>query len=362
MDPTISVVIPFYREGKLLKEAIQSVLGQTFRDFEIVLVDNNATPETREVAHAFVKSHPKIVRLIHETKQGCSSARNAGIRNSRGTFIAAFDGDDVMKPERLEHQFDAIRDRPDVALVSCHHDRMSADGQILNKILPELTYGSKEDREFKSIVKQLFEPFNFPYQDSFDLFTGSFLFFRKEDAIQVGLFDTRLNPYGKEDLLFSMRMFVRGRLVLIPESLQYFRWATAEMNSHKPKEKHTARRLLQEQKLVGVLWERYGVPFPQNRKIFKKLLAHLLSDFGSSLMRLSGGKKVGRIFLKKALQQDLSNIDSWKYYIKSWAPSALHPRLFFFDKDKIREAKPDYDSEFAQTYLKWPPTIPPVEH
>jgi len=360
MDPTISVLTPFYREGKLLEEALQSVLAQTFRDFEIVLVDNNATPETREVAQSFAKSHPTIIRLIHEPKQGITAARNTGIRNSRGRFIATFDGDDIMKPERLERQLDAIRDHPDVALVSCHHYMMSADGQVLQKTLPELSYGPKEDREFKSIVKKLFEPFNFPYQDSFDLFSGSFLFFRKEDAFQVGLFDMRQNPYGKEDWLFSMRMFERGRLVLIPEPLQCFRYATAAMNSHKIKEKHTARKLLQEQKLIGILWELYGVPFPQNKKVFHEIIAQLLRDFGFSLMRLSGGKKVGRIFLKRALKQDLSNIDSWKYYIKSWAPSALHPRLFFFDKE--RDAKPDYDSAFAKTYLKWPPTIPPVEH
>jgi len=360
MDPAISVVLPFYREGRLLEEAIQSVLVQTFRDFEIVLVDNNATPETREVAQSFAKSHSTIIRLIHEPRQGIVSARNAGIRNSRGTFIATFDGDDIMKPERLERQLEAIRDRPDVALVSCHHHVMSADGQLLQKTLPELSYGPKEDREFKSIVKQLFEPFDFSYQDSFDLFSGSFLFFKKEDAFKVGLFDMRQNPYGKEDWLFSMRMFEVGKFVLIPEPLQCFRYATAEMNRHKIKEKHTAKKLLQEQKLVGVLWERYGVPFPQNRKIFHQLTAHLLRDFGLSLMRLSRGKEVGRIFFKRALRQDLSNIDSWKYYIKSWAPPALHPRLFFFDKE--RDAKPDYDSAFAQTYLKWPPTIPPFEH
>ena len=156
-----------------------------------------------------------------------------------------------------------------------------------------------------------------------------------------------------------MRMFEVGKFVLIPEPLQCFRYATAEMNRHKIKEKHTAKKLLQEQKLVGVLWERYGVPFPQNRKIFHQLTAHLLRDFGLSLMRLSRGKEVGRIFFKRALRQDLSNIDSWKYYIKSWAPPALHPRLFFFDKE--RDAKPDYDSAFAQAYLKWPPTIPPFE-
>ena len=359
MDPAISVVLPFYREGRLLEEAIQSVLVQTFRDFEIVLVDNNATPETREVAQSFAKSHSTIIRLIHEPRQGIVSARNAGIRNSRGTFIATFDGDDLMKPERLERQLEAIRDRPDVALVSCHHHVMSADGQLLQKTLPELSYGPKEDREFKSIVKQLFEPFDFSYQDSFDLFSGSFLFFKKEDAFKVGLFDTRQNPYGQEDWLFSMRMFELGRLVLIPEPLQCFRYATAKMNIHKIKEKHTEKKLLQVQKLVGALWERYGVPFPQNEKVFHQLIAHLLRDFGFSLMRLSGGKEVGRIFLKRALRQDLSNIDSWKYYIKSWAPPALHPRLFFFDKE--RDAKPDYDSAFAQTYLKWPPTIPPFE-
>ena len=359
MEPTVSVVIPFYREGRLLEEAIQSVLAQTFQDFDIVLVDNNATPETREIAQSFAKSHSRIVRIIHESNQGISSARNAGIRNSRGTFIATFDGDDVMKPERLARQFDAIRDRPDVALVSCHHDLMSADGRILKSNIPELSYGPKEDREFKSIVKQLFKPFAFSYQDSFDLFSGSFLFFRKTDAIQVGLFDTRQNPYGKEDWLFSMCMFVRGGFVLIPEPLQYFRFATAEMNSHKPKEKHTAQKLLQEEKLVGILWERYGLPFPENRKIFRKLIAHFLKDYGCNLMRFSEGKKIGRIFLEKALRQDISSVDLWKYYLKSFAPSHLHPRLFYFEKE--RNGKPDFDSNFARIYMRWPPTIPPVE-
>lgn len=357
IDPTVSVVIPFYREGKLLEEAIQSVLTQTFRDFEIILVDNNATSETREIAQSFAKSHPSIIRLIHETKQGCSSARNAGIRNGRGTFIATFDGDDVMKPERLARQFDAIRDRPDVALVSCHHDLMSADGRILKNNVPELSYGPKEDREFKLIVKQLFEPFGFSYQNSFDLFSGSFLFFRKANAIEIGLFDTRLNPYGNEDYLFSMCMFEKGSFILIPESLQYFRYATAEMSRHKPKEKHTLKKLLQEEKFLGILWERYGLPFPENRKIFRKLIAHFLKDYGCNLMRLSGGKKIGRIFLEKALRQNISSFEIWKYYLKSFAPSHLHPRLFYFEKEW--NGKPDFDSNFARDYMRWPPTIPP---
>ncbi|EAY57462.1 MAG: probable glycosyl transferase, family 2 [Leptospirillum rubarum] len=68
--PEVSVIIPMYREGPLISETIESILSQTFTDYEIILVDNNADPETRGFAEEFVKKHPDKIRLTKETTQG----------------------------------------------------------------------------------------------------------------------------------------------------------------------------------------------------------------------------------------------------------------------------------------------------
>ena len=100
--PDISVIIPCYSRSWELSESIESALSQTFRNFEIILVDNNARDVTREVIESFVRKFPDKIRMIHEPEQGVCSARNSGILASRGRFIALQDEDDLMKPHRLE--------------------------------------------------------------------------------------------------------------------------------------------------------------------------------------------------------------------------------------------------------------------
>ena len=357
MKPAISVVIPFYREGKLLENALDSVLQQTFQDFEIILVNNNATGETLQIAQAFNASQPNRIHLFHEPDQGACSARNTGIRNSRGTFIALFDGDDRMKPERLDRQIQILQDNPDVSLVSCHHDLITFDGvEVIQRNIPELSYSSKSTLELKKILKDLFEPFGFPYIDSFDLFSASFLLFRRDDALKAGLFDSRLNPRGKDDWEFVMRMFELGRFVLIPEALQYFRDENPQTRKFKLKAKHEKRVLLHEQKFIGILWERYGQTIPQNKASFKKLVCYTLNRFGCYLMGFKEGKKLGKNFLKRALILDPSDVAFWKNYTKTWAPSSFHPHFFDFEEEQDQTL--DFEPDFSCTYLKWPPTIP----
>ena len=75
MFPTVSVIIPFYREGPFLIPAIESVFQQTFQDWEMVLVDNNASEDTRQIARHYATAFPEKVRLFHEPEQGVISAR-----------------------------------------------------------------------------------------------------------------------------------------------------------------------------------------------------------------------------------------------------------------------------------------------
>lgn len=357
MNPLISVVIPVFREGSLLEPAIRSVLSQTFQDFELIIVDNNSTEETLEVAKSFCNLYPDKIRLLYEKEQGACSARNKGILEAKGTYIALLDGDDVMKPERLERQLRALIDQKDASLVSCYHDLISHDGkETISYNVPELSYNSKNVLELKKILRKLFVPLKINYLDTFDLFSAPFLFFRKTDAIQAGLFDVRLNPRDKDDWEFIIRMFMIGKFIHLSESLQFYRSEHPQSRLYKLKDMHQKKTLLQEQKFIGILWEKLGAPFPQNHPVFKELIAFTLKRFGCYLIGFSQGKSMGKEFLQRAFRFQPKDPRTWKFLVKAYAPRALHPRFFEFASE--RNDHLDFDEHFAFSYLKWPPLIP----
>lgn len=116
--PEISVVLPFYNAENTLDAAIQSILEQTSSDFELVLVDNNSSDKSWEIAEKYSSTDTRI-RLLSEEKQGVSNAMNCGLRNARGSFIARMDADDISYPERLQKQCDFLTQNPKIGLVGC---------------------------------------------------------------------------------------------------------------------------------------------------------------------------------------------------------------------------------------------------
>lgn len=336
LEPIVSVIIPFYKEGEFLGPAIESVCAQTFHEWELILVDNNASPETRSIAESNLKMDRDRIRLIHEPDQGAISARNTGIRQARGEFIAFSDGDDLLKPERLQSQYDFLSSRKDLSLVACHYDLLSHDGStVLEKDCRGFTYGSKNIMEWKSYLHALFLPLHLPHHDSFDLFGTPFLFFRKKTAMEAGLLDVRFNPKDLEDFEFCMRMFERGGFYLIPESLQYYRAETPELRQEKHKDKHTKMALTKLQTFLSVIWDRYGKDFPENHAVFRSLYAFHLNNFGCHLMQFKQGKKVGTSFIRQAAMTKPQDIRYWKNYIKTFLPRGVHPRLFDFKVERI---------------------------
>jgi len=127
--PTISVVIPCYNSGHYLGEAISSVLSQTLQDFEIIIVDDGSTDNTREVVDSF--EDPRI-HYIHQENRGLAAARNAGARNSRGRLIAFLDADDTFMPDKLEVQKAFLEEHPEYGLIAAHFERVDAHANPLN--------------------------------------------------------------------------------------------------------------------------------------------------------------------------------------------------------------------------------------
>ena len=103
-NPTVSVVIPTYNRAPLIGRSIKSVLNQTYQDFEIIIVDDASTDNTKEVVSNF--NDERIRYIQHEENKGEAAARNTGIKATRCDYIAPQDSDDEWIPEKLSTQIE----------------------------------------------------------------------------------------------------------------------------------------------------------------------------------------------------------------------------------------------------------------
>jgi glycosyltransferase involved in cell wall biosynthesis len=137
MDPKISVIIPTYNRRDLVVQAIESVLAQSYADFEVVVVDDGSQDDTRSVICACEDSR---VRYIYQENQGLSGARNTGINAARGEYVAFLDADDLFLPGNLASQVETLASRSDVGLAAGGHVFVDETGQSLAQRQPWRTH------------------------------------------------------------------------------------------------------------------------------------------------------------------------------------------------------------------------------
>jgi len=123
--PTVSIVMPLYNTEDYVSTAIQSVLAQTFDDFELIIVDDGSTDGSVEICRRF---RDKRIRLIRQRNRGLAGARNTGIRNAMGNYIALLDADDAWSPTKLARQVTHLRKRPLVGVSYCQSAFMDDKG------------------------------------------------------------------------------------------------------------------------------------------------------------------------------------------------------------------------------------------
>jgi glycosyltransferase involved in cell wall biosynthesis len=108
MTPLVSIVIPTYNRAHLLARAIKSVLTQTYQNIELIIVDDASADNTEDVVKGF--SDPRVHYIRHDQNRGCSAARNTGIKESKGEFVALLDSDDEYLSEKIEESLKVFRD------------------------------------------------------------------------------------------------------------------------------------------------------------------------------------------------------------------------------------------------------------
>lgn len=111
-NPIVSVIIPTYNRAHLVSRSIQSVLNQTYQDFELIIIDDGSNDNTEDVIEEFQKKDKKIRYIRHDKNKGGSAARNTGVRAAKGEYIAFQDSDDEWFPEKLEKQMKIFENMP----------------------------------------------------------------------------------------------------------------------------------------------------------------------------------------------------------------------------------------------------------
>lgn len=129
--PLISIILPVYNTEKYVRESIESILGQTYPNIEIICINDGSTDQSLEMLRSF---GDRIVIVDLPENSGIAAARNAGLGISRGEFIAFADADDIWKPEKLELQMKQFEQDPNLDISFC---------MIQNFISPELSADMK---------------------------------------------------------------------------------------------------------------------------------------------------------------------------------------------------------------------------
>ncbi|RJP28619.1 MAG: glycosyltransferase [Actinobacteria bacterium] len=136
-NPMISVVMPAYNTERYAGEAIRSILGQTFRDFEFIIINDGSTDGTGEIIDAYAASDPRIVCMENEVNLGLPCTLNRGIECARGKYICRMDADDYSYPDRFAKQVAFMESHPDVVISGgtmevCNRDMKTICRRIYN--------------------------------------------------------------------------------------------------------------------------------------------------------------------------------------------------------------------------------------
>ncbi|SRR5690554_6500503 len=211
-NPLVSIVIPTFNRADFIKEALDSVFAQTYPNFEVLVVDDGSTDDTRKVLDAY--SQDPRLRYFYQENQGQSVARNYGISEAQGEFICFLDSDNRWLPNKLDISVRALTENPGVSVVYGDIITINEKGEQIS------TYNMR--RHSGHIVAHLFGR-NFVSMNT----TMS----RRECFSEMGAFDPEQR--GAEDYELWLRFSVRYRFLYIPEFLAEYRVMENQLSSDK---------------------------------------------------------------------------------------------------------------------------------
>lgn len=149
-NPTISVIVPVYNKAAYLRECVDSILGQTYRHIEVLLVDDESTDESGAICDAYGEKNERV-RVVHQKNSGPTAACVAGMRKALGDYYMFVDSDDYLEPETLSEMAERLTGKPG-EIVCCNHvvEKQRGKVQVASGVTPGIYEGERLRREIKA--------------------------------------------------------------------------------------------------------------------------------------------------------------------------------------------------------------------
>jgi glycosyltransferase involved in cell wall biosynthesis len=221
-QPLVSAIVPVYNGEKYLSDTLESILGQTYSNLECLVVDDGSTDGTSDICKGFGAQ----IRLIKKPNGGVSSARNLGIREAGGKYVAFLDADDKWEPFKIATQVAAI-DGTDAALCLAGVTFIDGDDNVIGK-------DSAPDQD-----SLIFNILTMGRETGFIATTGLAV---KTAIEQVGYFDEGLSTSADADMV--LRIVQKYRIITLPQQLGLYRHHTGQMHHNLAALEHDAHMVL----------------------------------------------------------------------------------------------------------------------
>lgn len=202
--PLITVLMPAYNAAKYIAEAIRSVLEQSFRDFELLIINDGSTDNTENIIRSFTDSR---IRLVSQANAGVAAALNKGILLAKAEYIARFDADDICLPQRLQKQYDFLETHPGYVLTGADATYIDQEG---NHVF-DLAYPAYTDEQIRGLPPSVCP------------FSHVTVMYRRSAVIAAGGYN--INAHTFEDHLLWHQILLQGKVNNIPEVLVAVRFS-----------------------------------------------------------------------------------------------------------------------------------------
>lgn len=286
----VSIVIPAYNAAKYICQSLDSVLSQTYRDFEIIVVDDGSIDNTKEV----LKPYFGQIRYIYKPNGGPASARNTGINNAKGEYIAFLDADDLWLPEKLELQIELLEKDHEIGLVHSDSIPFDENGVICN--------GNRK-RDGNSLSGYVF-PALFMQN-----FVQTLTVVAKAHCFKTeGLFDESKQLFAVEDYDMWLRISRNYKFGYINKPLAKHRIHQNQISKNIDRSYLNEKSVLE--KLIGNMPDLEAkVPISAKHRLAKLFYEYGYDHFSE------GNLKAARDKFKKAFEYKSGDFKSYKYYL-----------------------------------------------
>lgn len=297
-EPKVSVIIPTYNRTSFLKDAINSVLNQTYRDFELIVVDDGSTDDTQDL----VSYYGQKIRYIYQNNQGRSTARNHGIEVAQGEYLAFLDSDDVWLPDKLSRQI-PILDAASANTVLVHGYK-----QLVDEKLQPIRGWEKKLRYSYRLAEKGQETYENYLQKAY-IFTSTVLI-RRDAVLSIGAYDVNLQAL--EDLDFYLRLLIKGYTFIFISEPPLIQYRIHRNNTGSTVSNQSYLQVYEKHLKLVADWK-------ESRRV-QKTQTLLYQALASTHYRMREYKNV-LDYWQKSLNTSwdvLIKLEFWKQYLRSW--------------------------------------------